>query len=99
LVDDKTSTIASSSAPAMARIGPAMHVTHKQVVRAPRQRCKRSSEFKRMSVARSLEPSMSVAATAMEVGISINANLLCDWRRRHRKSAEQAEPAPRPMHT
>ena len=71
----------------MVCIKPLMHIMDKPVVRTPRRRREHSAEFKRELVARSLEPSVSVAAIAMEGGI--NANLLFGWRRKHLSALAQ----------
>lgn len=73
----------------MVCIKPPMHIMDKPVVRTPGRRREHSAEFKRDLVARSLQPGVSVAAIAMEGGIT--ANLLFGWRRKHLDAMVQAD--------
>lgn len=72
----------------MVCIKPVVHIMNKEVVVSVRRRREHSAEFKRVLVARSLEPGVSVAAIAMDNGI--NANLLFGWRRKHLDVATRA---------
>ena len=60
----------------------------KRVTKGQDIRRRHSDALKRELVERSLEPGASVAAIVLEAGV--NANLLFNWRRLHRKRGPKA---------